>query len=123
MNNSKYSAVIIDDMALAISSLTEDLKVHCPDIQVVDSAEGVLSGIKLLKNISPDFLFLDIDLEDGSGFDILDILSDLKSKVIFVTGRDDFALRAFQYAAVDYLLKPIDSELLKKAVLLPASME
>lgn len=103
-------------MELAIASLKADLADYCPDVEVVGEADGVLSGAKLLKQITPDILFLDIEMEDGDGFDLLDILPDSLNAVIFVTARQDYALKAFQYSAVDYLLKPVDPELLKKAV-------
>jgi len=112
----KLKAIIIDDMELARVSLKADLADYCPEVEVVGEAEGVLSGAKLLKGISPDILFLDIEMEDGDGFDLLDILPNSLDSVIFVTARQDFALKAFQYSAVDYLLKPVDPELLKSAV-------
>lgn len=112
----KLKAIIIDDMELARASLRADLADYCPNVEVVGEAKGVLSGAKLLKGISPDILFLDIEMEDGNGFDLLDILPNNLDSVIFVTARQDFALKAFQYSAVDYLLKPVDPELLKSAV-------
>jgi len=112
----KLKAVIIDDMELARVSLKADLADYCPNVEVVGEADGVLSAAKLLKNVAPDILFLDIEMEDGNGFDLLDILPNSLDSVIFVTARQDFALKAFQYSAVDYLLKPVDPELLKNAV-------
>ncbi|MEE9438041.1 MAG: LytTR family DNA-binding domain-containing protein [Saprospiraceae bacterium] len=112
----KLTAIIIDDMELARLSLKADINDHCPNIEVIGEAEGVLSAAKLLKNIVPDILFLDIEMEDGTGFDLLDILPSSIQSVIFVTARQDYALKAFQYSAFDYLLKPIDPELLIKAV-------
>lgn len=112
----KLKAIIIDDMELARVSLKADLADYCPNVEVIGEAEGVLSGAKLLKTETPDILFLDIEMEDGDGFDLLDILPSGLDSVIFVTARQDFALKAFQYSAVDYLLKPVDPELLKKAV-------
>jgi len=75
-----------------------------------------VNGIKLVKDTKPDIVFLDIEMQDGDGFDVLDILTDLNSKVIFVTASNEYAIKAFQYAAVDYIMKPADSNLLKKAV-------
>ncbi|MEM9549321.1 MAG: LytTR family DNA-binding domain-containing protein [Bacteroidota bacterium] len=110
------SAIIIDDMELARASLKADLADYCPNVEVIGEADGVLSGAKLLKNEKPDILFLDIEMEDGDGFDLLDILPGSLDSVIFVTAREGYALKAFQYSAVDYLLKPVDPELLKNAV-------
>ena len=114
--SNKLKAIIIDDMELARVSLKADLADYCPEVEVIGEADGVLNGAKLLKNTTPDILFLDIEMEDGDGFDLLDILSDEFGSVIFVTAREHYALKAFQYSAVDYLLKPVEPELLKKAV-------
>ena len=112
----KLKAIIIDDMELARASLKADLADFCPHVEVIGEADGVLNGAKLLKHTTPDVLFLDIEMEDGDGFDLLDILPDELGSVIFVTAMQNYALKAFQYSAVDYLLKPVEPELLKKAV-------
>lgn len=113
----QITAIIIDDMKLARASLKADLVDQCPQIKLIGEADSVVSGLKLLKNEDPDILFLDVELEDGIGFDIIELLGDkLKSKVIFTTASNEYAIKAFQVAAVDYLLKPIDPELLKASV-------
>ncbi len=109
-------AVIIDDISLAIDSLQQDLADYCPEVAVIGTAEGVVSGAKLLRKLSPDLLFLDIQLMDGTGFDLLDILPEISFKVIFTTSSDAFAVKAFRMAAVDYLLKPVQPEQLQEAV-------
>ena len=109
-------AVIIDDMPLAIANLTQELEDGFPDIEIVGTAGGVIEGAKLLRKLDTDILFLDINMEDGDGFDLLDILSTLNFHVIFTTASEDYAIKAFQYSAVDYLLKPIDTEMLEKAI-------
>lgn len=108
--------IIIDDYPLAITSLRADIEDFCPDLHIVGTAEGVVSGLKLLNEQDTELVFLDINLKDGNGFDLLDILGSRKIAVIFTTGSDEYALKAFQYAAVDYLLKPVDPELLQSAV-------
>ena len=70
----------------------------------------------MLRHNQPDILFLDIILGDGTGFDILEIFPDLKSKIIFVTASDEFAIRAFKFAAIDYVLKPYSNEDLSLAI-------
>lgn len=112
----KIKAVIIDDMPLAIASLAKDIEETGLNIEVVGTAEGVISGAKLLKSVEPDLIFLDIHMGDGDGFDLLDIIDNRQYKVIFTTASKDHAIKAFQFSAVDYLLKPIDPELLKKAI-------
>lgn len=109
-------AVIIDDSKEARENLKADLKRHCPEIMLIGEAESVVSGAKLVKGINPSLLFLDIQLGDGSGFDLLDLLPAGNFKVIFTTSSDEHAVKAFKYSALDYLLKPIDPDELKKAV-------
>ncbi len=109
-------AVVIDDMPSALNLLKKDLKEYCPEIEIIGEADSVISAAKLLKSIEPDIVFLDIMLGDGTGFDLLQILPEMKFKLIFVTASDEFAIRAFKYAAVDYLLKPINPEELISAV-------
>ena len=112
----KITAAIVDDVAQAGATLKEDLANYCPDVEIIGEADGVVTGSKLLKSINPDIVFLDIQLQDGSGFDILEIVSDLTAKVIFTTASDAFAIKAFKFSAVDYLLKPVDPDELIEAV-------
>ncbi len=109
-------AVIIDDNHQAIEGLSLDLKDYCPEVKIIGTAEGVVSGAKLLRQCTPELLFLDIQLLDGTGFDLLDILPEVPFKVIFTTSSDAFAVQAFRMAAVDYLLKPVQPEQLQEAV-------
>jgi two-component system LytT family response regulator len=109
-------AYIIEDMLPAIAVLEADLATYCPEVQVIGVAHSVVSAAKLLRQRLPDLIFLDILLGDGTGFDLLEIFPGLDARIIFVTASDEFALRAFRYAAVDYLLKPIEPEQLKSAV-------
>lgn len=110
------TAIIVEDMPQAIAVLEADLATYCPEVQLIGTAHSVVSAAKLLRQLQPDVIFLDILLGDGTGFDLLEIFPGLASRIVFVTASDEFALRAFRYAAVDYLLKPIDPELLKTAV-------
>jgi len=109
-------AIIIDDIQQARDTLKEDLKTYCPDVEIIGEAEGVVSGVKLLKAHQPDVLFLDIQMQDGSGFDLLEILPEINFKIIFTTASDAFAIKAFRFSAIDYLLKPIDPDELTEAV-------
>ena len=112
----KYKAIIIDDIELARTTIINDLATYAPDFEVVGEASGVVEGAKLLKNITPDILFLDIQMQDGSGFDLLDLLADIPFKIIFITASDAHGIKAFRYAAIDYLLKPIDPDELTEAL-------
>jgi len=108
-------AVVIEDHPEISRELVDLIARHCPDITLTGTASNVVSAAKLVREMQPDLLFLDIELPDGTGFDLLDIL-DQPMKVIFITGSDTYALRAFRYAALDYLLKPVDPEELVAAV-------
>ena len=112
----KLTAAIVDDVAQARATLKEDLAAYCPDIEIIGEADGVVTGSKLLNKIKPDVVFLDIQLQDGTGFDILEILGDISFQVIFTTASDEFAIKAFKFSAVDYLLKPVDPDELILAV-------
>lgn len=112
----QLSAVIVDDLEDSRATLKQDLKDYCPRIQVVGEAEGVVTGLKLIKSARPDLVFLDINMNDGSGFDLLEILNEVNFKIIFTTASDVHAIRAFKFSAVDYLLKPIDIDELIAAV-------
>lgn len=109
-------AVIIDDIPEAVAVLKSDLENYCVNIEVVGSADGVVSGAKLIKELKPELVFLDIQMKDGSGFDLLEILNDVNFKLIFTTASDEYAVKAFKFSAVDYLLKPIDPDELMDAV-------
>jgi two-component system LytT family response regulator len=109
-------ALIIEDMPQAQELLLNELATHCPEVEIIGIGNSVVQGAKLLRQHMPDIIFLDILLGDGTGFDLLEIFPDMTARVIFITASDEFALRAFRFAAIDYLLKPIDPEQLKSAV-------
>lgn len=109
-------ALIIDDLEQARTTLKKDLSTYASDIEIIGEAEGVVSGAKLLLTVQPDILFLDIQMQDGSGFDLLDILPEINFKIIFITASDAHAIKAFRYAAIDYLVKPVDPDELKSAL-------
>ena len=109
-------AVLVDDIPQALQLLRNDIENHCPEIEIIGEAKSVVEGAKVLRNLNPDVVFLDIELQDGTGFDILEILGDISFKIIFTTASDEHAIRAFRFSAIDYLLKPIDPSELKEAV-------
>lgn len=102
------TAVIIDDEVLARESLQSMLKLFCPNIEVVGEAYDVQSGVKLIKDINPDVVFLDIQMPDGSGFDLLMQFNSIKFKFVFITAYQEYAIKAFKFSAIDYILKPVD---------------
>lgn len=106
------TAVIIDDEFDARRILRKYLERYFPEIQIQGEAESVAAGLELIETHRPEFLFLDIKMGDGTGFDLIDRLHAHIPKIIFTTAFDEFAVKAFRYHAIDYLLKPIDPETL-----------
>jgi two-component system LytT family response regulator len=100
--------VIIDDEQAAQITLMKFLQMHCPNVNIVGTADGVEEGLKLLSNKSIDLVFLDIKMNDGTGFDLLKRLPSIDFNLVFTTAYDEYALKAFKHSAIDYLLKPID---------------
>lgn len=109
-------SLIIDDELPAIMGLKAQLNRVAPEVEIVGSAGGISEALELIRKEKPDLVFLDIMLLDGTGFDLLQRIGELDFATIFTTAYDQYAIRAFRFAAVDYLLKPIDSEDLKVAV-------
>lgn len=110
-------AILIDDEKECLDSLNFDLKTHCPDVEVVSQCNGGKEGVKAIHKYNPDLVFLDIDMPFISGFDVLELVPHINFEVIFTTAYDKYALQAFKISAVDFLLKPIDFEELKNAVI------
>ncbi|MBE0648969.1 MAG: response regulator transcription factor [Bacteroidales bacterium] len=108
--------LIIDDEYHIRDTLINMLEMHCPEVKVVGQASGVVSGMEAIKELQPELVLLDIQMKDGTGFDLLYGLPSIDFKVIFVTAYDQYAIQAFRFSAVDYLLKPVNPEQLKEAV-------
>ena len=111
-----YKAVIIEDEERSTIVLQNLLETYCPDVEVVGNATSVQDGIKTVNALQPDILFLDVQIVGGTGFDILEKLNNTTVSIIFTTAYDHYALKAFKFSAIDYLLKPIDIDELKIAV-------
>lgn len=109
-------AVIIDDIENIRKKNSTLIKMNCPSVTLIGEADSVASGVKLIKQLSPDLVFLDVEMPDGTGFDLLQKLKPFSFKVIFITGYEDFAVKAFRFSAIDYLLKPLDPDDLIEAV-------
>ena len=109
-------AIIIDDEPDCVQSLSRDLKMYCPQVEIVAQCESAKDGIRAINKLKPDVLFLDIDMPLINGFELLDLLPAIDFAVVFTTAYDKFALQAFRISAVDYLLKPIVQEDLIKAM-------
>lgn len=109
--------VIIDDEKDSHEVLRDILSKAYPDFRVLASGFGVREGLELIRKFNPELIFLDIEMRDGTGFDLLKELGDEPDlQVIFVTAHKHYALTAIRFGALDYILKPIDSDLLREAL-------
>jgi two-component system LytT family response regulator len=110
----KKTALIIDDERLARNELRKLLSAH-PEVEVLAEAAHADEALKLIQELSPDVIFLDIQMPAKTGFDLLQEL-DKAPEVIFTTAHDEYAIKAFEVNAMDYLLKPIDPQRLSDAI-------
>ena len=108
--------IIIDDEPHNITNLQRLLEKYCSEVTIVGSSPDANEGIALIKNIKPDLVFLDIQMPKKDGFQVLQELDSYNFEVIFVTAFSQYGIQAIKFSAIDYLLKPIDIEELKKAV-------
>ncbi len=86
------------------------------DITAIEEADGVQSGLQAIKVFTPDIVLLDVEMDDGTGFDLLKQLNTPAFQLIFVTAHNKYAIEAFQFSAIDYLLKPVDTDALQKSI-------
>ena len=110
------TAIIIDDEKHARESLFSLLDLYCPEVQVLAFADNIEEGKSLIEKSKPHVVFLDINIGEKTGFDLLSNLDNKNFQLIFITAYSEYAVNAFQANAIDYLLKPIAPSLLKKAV-------
>ena len=110
------TAIIIDDEKHARESLKCLVELYCPEVQVISSVENIQKGKTQIESLKPQIVFLDIDIGNDTGFDLLPTLNFKDFQLIFTTAYSEYALNAFQADAIDYLLKPIEPTLLKNAV-------
>lgn len=111
-----FSAVIVDDEKQVIKDLTGMLQMFCEKLEVVGTASTSKDAKLMIEKENPDIVFLDIQIDEKTGLDLLSELGDIDSQVIFVTAHQHYAIDAFKFSAVDYLLKPVDPEELVNAV-------
>jgi two-component system LytT family response regulator len=112
--------LLIDDEAHIRDTLRKLLAMHCPEVTVVGEAPGVQTGINLIRELHPDLVLLDINMRDGTGFDLLNALRVINFKVIFISAFDKNTIRAFRLSDIEYLVKPVNPEELMVAVSLAA---
>ncbi len=109
-------AIIIDDEKNALEVLEMQLNRFCKDVTIVAACDGGIKGIAAIKKYDPDLVFLDIEMPHKNGFDVLNETREMNYDVIFTTAYDQFAIKAFKFSALDYLLKPVDILELQDAV-------
>jgi len=109
-------AIIIDDELNGLISLELLVKKYLPGIKVVAKTTDALEGVELVNNFRPDIVFLDINMPNLNGFELLEKIEFKKFHLIFTTAHEEYALKAIKKNALDYLLKPIDADDLKKAI-------
>jgi len=103
-------AILIDDERNSIEMLEWLLATYCPEIQIAATCESGEAGIEAIARLRPDVVFLDIEMPRMNGFDMLERIGDIRFEVVFTTAYDQFAVKAFRYSALNYLLKPVDPD-------------
>lgn len=109
-------SILVDDEPRGISSMKKLLELNCPDVEIISTCSNVDEATEKIRMLKPDLVFLDISMPVKTGFDLLKELKGLPFEVIFVTAHNQFMIEAFHFSAIDYLLKPVDDELLIDAV-------
>jgi two-component system, LytTR family, response regulator len=114
------TAVIIDDDSNLRNGMKGLLSLYAPDITIVGEADSVASGIDALHKLHPQVVFLDIQMNDGTGFDLLEQYSEahgkINSHIVFITAYEQYAIKAFRFSALDFLLKPVGPDELEKVI-------
>lgn len=113
---STINAIIIDDEERARNTLSSLLSNYCPEIDVLAACANVPDGVLAINKHKPDVVFLDIEMPDYNGFELLGFFREIDFDIIFVTAYSEYAIKAFEISAVDYILKPIDIDQLKNSV-------
>ena len=109
----KVKVFIVEDEINAREVLIGILNLIDSNLEIIGVSDNVADAVHLINELKPQILFLDIHIKNGNGFDVLNNLDDFKGKVIFTTAHADYAIKAFQYSALDYILKPISPLQLK----------
>jgi two-component system LytT family response regulator len=116
-----FKTILIDDERLAREELKSLLKDY-HEIEIIDEAKNGEEGIEKIKELKPDLIFLDINMPGMNGFEMIKLLEEIP-RVIFITAYDEYALKAFEVNALDYILKPVDPERMREAIQKLASGE
>lgn len=109
-------ALVIDNEKNIRTTVVDLITAFCPQITSVAEADGVVNGLKKIHELQPDIVFTDVEMDDGTGMDMLSKLSEIKFQVIFITAHNKYAIDAFRFSAIDFLTKPINPDELAKSV-------
>lgn len=112
----KLITVIIDDESDAVDFITSIIGEYCPDLVVSGKAHNVKDGVQVINEIKPDLVFLDVEMPNGTGFDLLTYFPNKDFDVVFITAFNHYAIKAIKFSAVDYILKPININEFKEAI-------
>lgn len=112
----KLKAIIVDDESASRETLRNFLAKYCPDVEVLGEADSVPPAVELIRKTNPDLVFLDVEMPFGNAFDLLEQMGDVNFNTVFVTAYDHYAIKALNFSASYYLLKPIDIDELVAAV-------
>ena len=112
----ELTAILVDDEQSARDILANLLERFCPNVKVLGSYSNVPDAVEGIKELKPRVAFLDIEMPNYSGFEIVDFFQEIDFEMVFITAYDKYAIKAFEVSAVDYLLKPIEIERLQQAV-------
>ncbi len=116
MNSEKIKCLIIDDDPFILELLQDKLIQHFPEVEVLSTANNGREGLDKIALYTPELIFLDVEMSDMTGFEMLAQLSNIKFQTIFITSYSHYAIKAIRFNALDYLLKPIDLGELKRAI-------
>lgn len=114
--NNPLKAIIVEDEFHSRETLKGFLREYCPEVQLIEEAGSVEDAVLKISGLRPELVFMDIELQTGTGFDVLTRLSHLDFHLIFTTAFEHYAIKAIKFSSIDYLLKPIDKEELQAAV-------
>lgn len=112
----KLKAILVDDEESARDVLENLLKRFCPEIELLAKCDGLENAVVKINELQPDIVFLDIELPNYAGYEIVNFFERINFEIVFITAYNQYALKAFEISAIDYLLKPIDIERLKSSV-------
>jgi two-component system, LytTR family, response regulator len=108
--------ILVDDEVRGLNSLKKMLEHNCPQVNIIAECQDASSALGKIKTLEPQLVFLDISMPGKNGFDLLNEIDNIRFEIIFVTAHNDYTLQAFRYSAIDYLMKPVDEDLLAEAV-------